>query len=191
MIDKLTRLVGHFTSGDERPKSGKLDGVGICSNEPRTGLPSFSDEVNQYIKEKARRDLPQAQFDNTLSLNDLGDWVEIGGILGYRKHPYEMCYYKSDSSQVRLRDSPNGRELVSSTMPMVLTYGQVFMTKLLDKAMIDWHSHPKGSGELSPADLVHQAELVNDFPELDIYSVVFLPAKNQAVWYQAKKAQPK
>lgn len=153
--------------------------------EEVANLPIFADEVSGFIERKARRDLPRQQFENSLRLADLSNWVEIGGVLGYNGKMFEMSYSPPDSRYVQVEKRfPNGRTISSDTP------ARRFCLEDLNRAeyIIDWHTHPCGFGEISKGDVDYIKEFLEKFGEgKQIYFVVFRPAKNKFVWYQAKK----
>lgn len=202
MIEGLTRLVQYFTLSQDEKIDRRLRKQELCEvrqycteqglefyPEEVAKLPVFADEVNGFIERKARRDLPRQQFENSLRLADLSKWVEIGGVLGYNGKMFEMCYSPPDSRYIQVEKRfPNGR-IISSATPT----GR-FCLDDLNRAeyIIDWHTHPTGFGEVSEGDVDHIKEFLEKFGEgKQIFFVVYRPAKNQSVWYQAKKAQPK
>ena len=202
MIDGLTRLVGYFASSqddkiDIRLRKRELSKIRqYCLEqglefypEEVIKLPAFANEVNGFIERKAKRDLPRQQFENSLRLADLSKWVEIGGVIGYNGKMFEMSYSPPDSRYIQVEKRfPNGRT-ISSTTPS----GR-FCLDDLNRAeyIIDWHTHPVGFGEVSEGDVDYIKEFLEKFGEgKQIYFVVFRASKNQSIWYQAKKAQPK
>ena len=220
MLDGLTRLIGKFTlSEDERidrrlrkRELGKVKQYCLDQGlefypEEVTRLPAIGDEVNRFIEDRARRDLPQEQFEDRLKLHDLSKWVEIGGVIGYNGHLFEMNYAEPDTSNIQLEvrlptgatvsqkiwtelygGNPNDARIISSSVSV-----KSVSRDDLDRAkyIVDWHTHHVGWGEMSEGDARHMNCALEMFgQDKPIYFAIFRPAKNQSIWYQAKKAQP-
>lgn len=220
MLDGLTGLVQYLIPQrkdvDGILRSREMEGVKqYCERqgfgfypEEAVRLPAFAREVNLFIEERARRDLPTEQFQNRLNLRDLSKWVEIGGIIGYNGHLFEMNYSEPNSHNVSLRVKlPTGVTVSQDIWTQIyggrpedasviasLTSAKGVSREDLDRAkyVVDWHTHHVGFGELSEGDAEHMKCALEKFGKTKpIYSVVFRPAMNQSVWYQAKKAQSK
>ncbi len=220
MLQKLTKLIQNFTLShekliDRKLRKRELDKVKqYCINqglkfypEEIKKLPFLAKEINGFIEDRARRDLPQEQFEDRLSLHDLSKWVEIGGVIGYNSHLYEMNYSEPNSENVQLEvrlptgatisqriwtelyhGNPNNAKTISSSTSM-----KAVQKEELERAkyIIDWHTHHVGFGEMSEGDARHVNYVLDKFGNnKPIYFVVFRPAKNQSVWYQAKKTNP-
>ncbi len=172
--------------------------------EELTRLPFFVKEANRYIEERARRDLPIEQFEDRLKFHDLSKWVEIGGVLGHNDNLFEMSYSEPDPNNVSLEvrlptgvtvpqkvwvelyggNSRDARVISSSTSMHVVSKEDLEKAKYL----VNWHTHHVGFGEMSEGDALHINEFVQECGvNKQVYFVVFRPAKNQSVWYQAKK----
>jgi len=219
MLDGLTRLVRNFTlCEDERidrklrkRELGKVKQYCLYQGlefypEEVVKLPAIGDEVNGFIENRARRDLPQEQFEDKLKFYDLSKWVEIGGVLGYNGHLYEMNYAEPDTNNVQLQvrlptgavisqkvwtelygGNPGDARTISSSVSL-----RSVSRDDLDRAkyLVDWHTHHVGWGEMSEGDVKSMNGVLEKFGQDNpIYFVIFRPAKNKSVWYQAKKAQ--
>jgi len=218
MINVLTRIIDPFKLRpvDEvrgkRLRKQKLDEVRqYCKKqglkfypEELTRLPFFAKEAIRYIEERARRDLPREQFEDRLNFHDLSKWVEIGGVLGYNGHLFEMNYSEPDprnvQREVRLptgatisqriwtelyHGDPNDARVISSSTSM-----KSVSREDLERAkyVVDWHTHHVGFGEMSEGDAGHINCAIENFgQDKPIYFIVFRPVTNQSVWYQAKR----
>ena len=218
MINVLTRIIDPFKLRpvDEvrgkRLRKQKLDEVRqYCKKqglkfypEELTRLPFFAKEAIRYIEERARRDLPREQFEDRLNFHDLSKWVEIGGVLGYNGHLFEMNYAEPDPGNIQLEvrlptgatvsqriwtelyhGNPDDARVISSSTTMKSVSGEDLERA---KYVVDWHTHHVGFGEMSEGDAGHINCAIEKFgQDKPIYFVVFRPAKNQSVWYQAKR----
>lgn len=152
-----------------------------------TRLPFFADEINDHIESSAIRELPVEQFEERLKVNDLSKWVEISGFLGYNDSLFVMSHLHPDSDNVRLVMGPYGDGLpeIKSSSP-----GGTILTEDIEKAdyIIRWHTHPIGWSELSKEDAKSINENIKRIGEdKPIYFVVYTPAMNKSIWYQAKR----
>src|SRR3989338_2135472 len=83
----------------------------------------LSEDVNKYIQQKAREDLPEVQFRKSIKVGTLeewakvmNDWVEIGGILGYdNSHLFEMNYSPPEPRNMSFQRRGAGAHFRTST----------------------------------------------------------------------------
>lgn len=157
-------------------------------------LPEFAQEVNAYIEQKARKDLPQSQFQESMRVGtidhwarEMSDWVEIGGILGYNGSLYEMTYSPPKPTNMRLETNGIGANFTSSTRT------KSFSREGLEKAnaVIDWHTHPDGMGDPSKGDVKHISGAMEVLGDREIFFVIYRPLNNQVYWYKAQPLQKK
>ncbi|MBI3035857.1 hypothetical protein HYY71_06060 [Candidatus Woesearchaeota archaeon] len=220
MLNGLSRLVEYFTlpreevvnRGIRRRKTDELKRYCLEQNlgfypEEVSKIPTFAGEVNRFIEERARRDLPLEQFTGQVTPRDLRTLVEIGGVLGYNGVLHEIAYSSQDTENVRrLVPLPTDTDKIVPEDVWVQMYGGNFGVRriietstlvVMDRTaldiadiIIDWHSHPVGHGELGREDMHRINENIRDFGNKKVYFVLFQPNRNQAYWYQFKKAQP-
>lgn len=142
-------------------------------------LPEFAEDVNRIIKEHARKDLPDAQFQGHRDLK-LEELIEIGGILGYNREVFEINYSQPDPNNVRY----SGRSITSSTGNEPIPLDSLNLAGIV----IDWHSHPISTfnivGNPSKGDMDHASEMQSIIGEKQFYMVVFSPAVSKSFWYK-------
>jgi hypothetical protein len=174
--------------------------------EEVTRFPKFARKVNKLIEEKARERLPQRQFNLYDRFfgpsDDLSKYVETGGILGCDgKNVFEITVSLPDENNVRVyTKSPENPSLyirgktssLAGDDPAIIVSSTKYQIdpETCEKAeiLIDWHTHPnlRNGAPLSEGDVDFMNWFNTRFADKPIYSVVFTPGRNKAVWYQAK-----
>lgn len=149
-------------------------------------LPPFAREVNNYIEEKAKSDLPIEQFKKRLSFDEPQKWVEIAGFLGYNGNLEEIDYVGPNPDKVRIIKDDDGNVFGGIFGPSKRINPEPFKDKF--DYIIDWHTHPVELGEMSLNDVVNGVNInAKVLGEDKVYFVVYAPAIKKSVWYQAKK----
>ncbi len=170
-------------------------------------IPLFSKEVDEYIRRRARNDLPDSQFDGIPQKRE--ELVEIGGVLAYGNDGLiEVRYSPPDIENVReLVELPKstfpGEFAVSRRTWDEFYRGRPYRTFIetatknhltLDdikqgEVVIDWHTHPHGRVP-SLGDVNSMLKLADFVKDKKLYSVIYVPSENQTYWFEIGKAQP-
>lgn len=153
-------------------------------------LPFFCLDINNFISDRGKRDLSEAQFRGDVSLDCLWgistqqrrDLGEMNGILGYSDIGItELKYTPPEKTQFK---TSNGKiiEVISSI-------DHSFDSNELDseKAIIIYHSHPIGDGKLELADVVGMYHITRciDISKKDFFFNLYIPKKDKTYWYKA------
>jgi len=209
LAEKLVRWLLAEEREDKKIRNRKLrelkqysidHGLGFYPEEVRR-LPYFANQVNKYIEERARRDLPQEQFSGLISTRDLSTLVEVGGVLGCNGELHEIAYSAPTTENIRrLVLLPTGQKVSEKIWREM--YGGRPRVRIIETSMgvwlnkddiekedviVEWHTHPVGQGELDKGDVDKINANLKDFGNKDVYVVLFQPQMDQSYWYQFKK----
>ena len=133
-------------------------------------LPSCAGEVHDYIRRKAKQDLPATQF--------LGkeDSSVIGGSLGYRGKLFEIVYKKTDSS-ISLGALTRAD---AERADVVLTWHSDPVSEILPI--------PEGSAIVNYTIAIQTQKFLNhNFGNKQSYVIVYSPKFDQCYWIRANK----
>ncbi|GEM_PF-6229468 len=165
--------------------------VGFPYSPESVALPKELTPVEQFIRERANRDLPRQQFEKDFeekyrSIIYRGHWPEITGVLGFWGGVVrEIEYSGPEKSRVLSRLGT-----ISGVISDMGT-NKLDLNELLDgdKILTVYHSHPdsrpmSAEDALSYKFLVERASLLRGKGVLRrIYFPIFMPLENQSVWY--------
>ena len=155
---------------------------------PINELPSFAEEVDFFIRERAKRDLPSEQFTGILAHTNPDQFREMAGTLDYRDSEgvIELGYAYPEQSKVIME---NGRVVGSESAH------PYFDTNDFEKMehLISYHTHPEGLAIVfRRSDCGHVsglAELVERLigmgaPVKDLHFALYLPHEDKVHWFK-------
>lgn len=146
-------------------------------------LPVYATDFHNYIREKARADLPECQFTGKINPRNLADLVEVGGNVGYNGNLFEIRYVKPDGDSVVIEETPEGKFVRSSLLgePYIDFQGWE-----KSDVVLDWHTHPIPS---TPSDkdfnymLRFDQMLKQYFDVKPVLFALYLPTLDQIHWF--------
>ncbi|UCG95380.1 MAG: hypothetical protein JSV92_05075 [archaeon] len=152
-----------------------------------TELPSYANDFLEYVRQKAREDLPESQFTGKIYLNNVSDMVEIGGYVGYNGEFIEISYAKPDTNNVNIKKNRDRTSLQSSTKGE----SNLDFQKLEESDdVISWHTHPVPEAPSYPDfdHMIKNTKMLQDlFENKKAYFVLYLPLLDQANWFEVKE----
>ncbi|RLE39323.1 hypothetical protein DRJ17_01220 [Candidatus Woesearchaeota archaeon] len=168
----------------------------------------FSKDVDDYIRRRARTDLPASQFVGIPERRE--EFVEIGGVLVYGNNGLiEVRYSSLDVENVReLVELPTSNYPCEFAVPRKTRDdfygGRPYKTYIETSTeyrvnpedfnqgdiVIDWHTHPD-EGVPSLEDVNSMLKLDGLIGNKKLYSVIYVPRDDQSYWFKIEKAQPK
>lgn len=154
-------------------------------------LGEFGDLCEKYIKEKARKDLPQIQFE-TMSLAhllDSGKLVLIAGGLGYNEALFELYYVPPEKTRFEGATviSPNCDQL-NIKIPLPIDACEKYFE--YGNKLAFWHSCPNGFGEPDENDFSYYSRLSEEVKKKEIYFAIYVPTIDRVIWYQIRDKEP-
>ncbi len=133
-------------------------------------VPHIADEVESYIRNKARLDLPKSQFSNKPGEYPSEDLLEIGGVLGFSDHLYKNTYSKKCVVNQKLKKGSLETQTIKDLKPET-------------SIVIGWHTH-KNVPNLSTGDSLKGNVNLNTLPD-DVlyYELLYCPQFDEFKWY--------
>ncbi|PIO07354.1 hypothetical protein COU59_03440 [Candidatus Pacearchaeota archaeon CG10_big_fil_rev_8_21_14_0_10_34_12] len=154
--------------------------ISLLPNE----LPYFSQRIEEFVRLRARRDLPETQFHSeTLKLEEI---VEIGGFLSHsfqtgEIRELEYLYPKNSSIIINMHGIGFGHNLKNLTLKI-----------LGNEDLIFYHTHPLGVEFYSSSDILTHSDIGSKVAEVNegksyFYGVLYIPLSDSFKWYGSKK----
>lgn len=179
-------LVAEEYKGHELQKRLAAEGYKSFPEEV-TEKQDFMRGVDDYIRKKAREDLPEAQFICDYPYLQFRELVEIGGTVMYRQNELRETEYKI-SKVTNLKDI--FKILRDKSFSVGLSGSKVYICrKPIPTAIIHWHTHPgvvDGGMTIEDAvDFIRCDQLTNQ--QIKTYSVIYSAFRDATFWYYIPK----
>ncbi len=172
-----------FNNTEELRKHAKENGLKFYPTRS-AGFLNIENDVEQYIRKKAREDIPESQFTCSSALKYPRDkrkinerMMEIGGVLGFNGIIYELAY----SKDCEISHNIDGRRLYSTTR--VSRFINPSDLKEGTSTFINWHTHARNPN-LSKKDAESGNALMDIFSDFLYYEVIYCPAYDRFSWYE-------
>lgn len=181
MVEKI--ILKALESAQKYCRSLNLEYHPILIDKPL----NFITVINQFIQQRGIRDLTSSQFNGQLNECNPKDFVEMCGILTYSEKNglYEVSYTHPNQSKVIMS---GGKWIRTETNHMLI---DPFDIPRDAEVLIDYHSHPSLTCELSPRDVLAMGrfrsliEMVREYETQlkSYYFGIFSLQNNNVVWY--------
>lgn len=152
--------------------------------------PGFSDKVHEYIRKKAKKDLPETQFSNFNEFSSIKELIEIKGLLGYNdEHIFEIDYFKPELEDIKIKKDKD--KIIIECFPSDKScFNASRLKKYNPEIILDWHTHPV-SIPFSDEDFNDMfssrkiLDLILD-KNINFFSVLYLPGHDSFYWVNVK-----
>ena len=166
-------------------------------------IPTYSGDVADYIRSKAREFVPAVQFEGA-SWKDLGVRQEIAGVLGYANGLHELSFTATGKGAIVEVPLPSrggdGERVYVSEKVWCEVYGggpvrefsirstthqELHLEAVLSvDEVVLWHTHPDKYVAPSRRD-AQSLKLATNFCEgRPVYSVIYSPRSDSMAWYK-------
>lgn len=161
--------------------------------------PKIFSILHAYIRDRAKKELPEIQFDYAQPINRPEDQIEIGGQFVYYNKLYETDYKKANPDDVKIQikkqDEENGikheiRNVRSSLKGIGINSEDDLMKRAT--AILTWHTHPT-LGSFSNVDFLGMLKFKKHsykwFGEQACYSILYVPCVDQFQWVETRRSK--